>query len=40
MAIGDIDIGNTFTLAIFIKMDAGEIARIKAAAFGAVQGAV
>ena len=40
MVIGDIDIGNTFTLATFIKMDAGEIARIKAAAFGAVQGSV
>ena len=39
MAIGNIEIGNTFTLATFnkcfgfTKMDAGEIARIKKAAF-------
>ena len=32
MVIGDIDIGNTFTLATFIKMDAGEIVRIKKSA--------
>ena len=36
MAIGNIDIGNTFTLATFIKMDAREIDRLKKTAFATV----
>ena len=46
MAIGNIEIGNTSTLATFNKcfgftrMDAGEIDRIKKAAFGVIKFAI
>ena len=46
MAIGNIEIGNTSTLATlnkcfgFTKMDAGEIERIKKAAFGGIKATI